>query len=195
MEREKIIQKVKHKLDEVSPLEEGNPVGSPIIEKFLDSSVTDLYSILPAHLIKSTDISEQTISGNTDGSGTIEMPDGFIKLVNLKLTDWNRPVSKTITEEDPKYKLQFNAYTRGGKSKPVVVQRYDEANSKFILEYFTSATHEIDRGSCLVDTKAESVQDNLVEALTWMIAANVLQSKEKIKESEEARKRILDFYK
>lgn len=64
MTRDEIKQKVKVRLDEVSPLENKNPVNDILTDEFLDSAVTDLYMILPTWMINSTVIpNPRTLTG------------------------------------------------------------------------------------------------------------------------------------
>lgn len=64
MKREEIIQKVRIKCDEISPFENKNPLNNILTDEFLDSSVTDLYMLLPTYMINATTIpSPKTLTG------------------------------------------------------------------------------------------------------------------------------------
>lgn len=58
---------------------------------------------------------------NENGSGYVELPEDFMRLVIFHLETWNRPVVEPISDTDPKYFLQKSRFLgiRGGTDKPV----------------------------------------------------------------------------
>lgn len=58
---------------------------------------------------------------NEDGSGHIELPSDFMRLVIFLLGTWKRPVITPISDTDPKYFMQKSRFLgiRGGTDKPV----------------------------------------------------------------------------
>lgn len=70
-----------------------------------------------------------------DGGGLLTIPDDFLRLVNLKMTGWNRSVSMVAGEGSDIDLMQRNKYTRGTAIKPVCVFSHD-ANGNRVIEYF-----------------------------------------------------------
>lgn len=56
------------------------------------------------------------------GSGHIQLPDDFLRLVCFQMSDWSRPVNEVITDESPEYAMQSSRYAgiRGNPQRPVV---------------------------------------------------------------------------
>lgn len=71
-----------------------------------------------------------------DGSGYVELPDDFMRLVIFRLDGWKRPVTRPIEDTSPEYALQKNKYVRGNSDKPVCVLSTDGSGNK-ILEYYS----------------------------------------------------------
>ena len=44
------------------------------------------------------------------GSGHIQLPDDFLRLVCFQMSDWSRPVNEVITDESPEYAMQSSRY-------------------------------------------------------------------------------------
>lgn len=56
-----------------------------------------------------------------DGSGYIDLPSDFMRLIIFELNTWRRPVTSPISDTDPKYYMQKSRFLgiRGGPEKPV----------------------------------------------------------------------------
>lgn len=57
------------------------------------------------------------------GSGYIELPTDFLRLLSFQMSDWSRAVFEAITPDSPQYALQSSRFPglRGNPQKPVVV--------------------------------------------------------------------------
>lgn len=71
-------------------------------------------------------------------SGSIELPDDYMRLRTFKMSDWSRTVTTAILETDPLYALQRSKISgvRGNTERPVVALAMG-ANG-LTLEYYTS---------------------------------------------------------
>jgi hypothetical protein len=131
-------------------------------------------------------VAQTSLSGGVNGSGEtgyIELPDNFLRLITLKMTDWKREVTQAITTSDKRYWVQKNKYIRGGTAKPVAVFATNQIGGFSIrtIEYYSVSTnHTIEKLLIIQETKAEDVQSNLVDALTWVAAGMVLQITERV---------------
>lgn len=76
------------------------------------------------------------VHANEDGSGMLELPDDFIKLIALQMQGWKRIVSMTYPLGGETHKQQCNMATRAGRSKPVAILSVD-SQGKRVIEYYS----------------------------------------------------------
>lgn len=187
-----LIGMVKVKINEVIPEGEGiqfavqdlantSDVIDIYINALLDDSANTLLQTAPLFKIIGKSHSG-TATANPDGSGYIPLPTDFIRLQALKLNGWQRELTHNdlITPEKPKYRLQGNTNTRGGKAKPVGVLTTINTSDTItrVLEYYSLKKEEtpiITKFIYVPVTVAENIQTNLQDALTWICAAKLLQ--------------------
>lgn len=76
------------------------------------------------------------------GSGSILLPDDFLRLVSFQMSDWSYPVLNAITEDNPIYALQHSRYggVRGNPQKPIVALSQQPIG--LVLEFFSCAAGE-----------------------------------------------------
>lgn len=72
-----------------------------------------------------------------EGPGYIELPEDFLRLVSFQMSDWSKPVTSPITEDDPRYALQSSRYggLRGNPQKPVVAIVHEPVG--LVLEFYS----------------------------------------------------------
>lgn len=186
-----IINYVKAKLDELVPEGEGvlynletepnisNPYDL-LINAHLDEAAKNVLMTAPLHCL--TPKKDTTSSGTADSGGAktgyIALPADFLRLYSLKMTEWERPVTEAISITDPLYKLQKNAYVRGGVSKPVaaLAARIISTTPTNVIEYYSvSSAHTIEWFLYIGEVDAEYVQENLHDALAWICAGKIRQ--------------------
>lgn len=184
-----LINYTKAKLDEIIPEGEGtqyaldanNNITDPytlFVNAMLDEAAKRVLQTAPLHIIDPVKSTEVAVPVQNDTIGYIPLPLNFVRLVSLKMTDWEREVTEAITTQDKRYRLQRNKYTRGGCAKPVAVFSFRtiEGAQRRVLEYYSISTnHTIDWLYYIQETEAENIQDNLIDALSWMCAGIVLQ--------------------
>jgi len=189
-----IINRVKAKLDELTPFNEGLVVtGSSFtdltykyINEVLDESLYDLTmgaSILALPLFDLT-LSEGMT--NSDNVLIVKLPLDCIRVASVKLPTWKRDVTKFITPESNNYALQFNRWTRGNSDKPVVALT-GSAPDKYIECYTTdmlTATSNTKIGKYIKKLTSATLTDLLFDPLTWLMTSKVLLIFEKEKLSE-----------
>lgn len=49
----------------------------------------------------------------------VVLPEDFLRLITLQMSDWSRPIQTLINEDSAEYRKQDNAYLRGTNTKPV----------------------------------------------------------------------------
>ncbi len=146
MVRATIIDKIKARMDELSPFSSTELNTSiSLIDEMLDDSATAFILAIPVYLITPTSFLVDAQASNTvyqNGEGRIELPDDFLRLHTFKMDEWDREVNSVVRIGDPRYNLQFNTVTRGGHSKPVVIIKGDPTPGGIrYLHYFLKRFH------------------------------------------------------
>ena len=82
-----------------------------------------------------------TVWAETNGAyvGTVYLPSDMIRLLDVKVSDWNRS-AEIITEEDDAYKIQCSRFgVRGNPERPIAALIHNSGNR--YLELFTSKSN------------------------------------------------------
>lgn len=214
MEREEIITKVKLRCDELGPFETGQVIDPGEIDHLLNDAVKRLLLVIPPYVPTPEsflpDSGEVPIpdpeTGGSSGivygqgvpydehTGYIPLPSDFLRLVSLKMTCWERAATRTITEMDHLYTRQSNPYIRGSHTKPVVVLRYEPGIGK-VLEYYsvTNNDHRISKGLYIPLVLPEELEDELIDPLSWLVAAILLDTKAEYDAAKAANQRLVEW--
>ena len=189
-----LINYTKAKLDELIPegegiqfsMEDDINISDPLnllVNAVIDEAAKRILLTAPLHVLDPVKSEAVAVAdADDDKTGYIPLADNFLRLVSLKMKDWQREVTEVITPQDKRYKLQTNKFTRGGLAKPVIVfsRRTIDGEAQRVLEYFSvDSAHDIDWFYYIQDTYAENLQSNLMDSLTWMCASIVLQITER----------------
>lgn len=183
MERSALINKAKTRIDEVSAsgdviievgVENTKPYDS-IIDELLDESALEILLKAPFYRLKITSASLMGTADSGDGkTGSITLPDDFIRLVSLKMSDWHRPVSVFALPGDEIDKMQSNKHIRGGVAKPVAVLHKGTTGYK-AKYYSVNSSHEVEEFLYIKRDTAENIADSqLVDAMCWICAGKTL---------------------
>lgn len=194
MNRTALINQVKSKIDELSPStamivdvgqEDSKPIDT-IIGELLDESAKEVLLKAPIHRLPATSSANVAVASVSDpATGTIDVPVDFLRLVELKLTEWKRPVTELQQQGSKMAERQYNKYLRGGVVKPVAVLSHRA--TKLVIEYFSvESAHTIDRFLYIKKDVAENIPEILQDALCWICASRVLSIFGKVAESQKA---------
>lgn len=194
MNRTALINQVKSKIDELSPStamivdvgqEDSKPIDT-IIGDLLDESAKEVLLKAPIHRLPATSSANVATADAGDSTiGTIDVPTDFLRLVELKMTQWKRPVTELQQQGSKIAERQYNKYLRGGTVKPVAVLSHRAA--KLIIEYFSVETvHTVERFLYIKKDVAENIPEILQDALCWICASRVLSVFGKVAESQKA---------
>lgn len=196
MTRNELINRVKSNLDEISPsgslivdvgVEDNNPLDE-IINNLLDESAKEVLIKAPVIRLNATKATETATQDPRDSKiGTIDIPEDFLRIVELKMADWYRSVTEIHAQGTPIANMQYNKYTRAGVVKPIAVLSHRE--NKTVIEYYSvNTSHAIDRFMYIKKESAENIPEILQDALCWICASRVLfatgSSVEKVKLAE-----------
>jgi len=108
-----------------------------ISSKLLDA-VRSVEENCPVWMLEGETMST-TLSSNADGSGTLSLPDDFLRLVALQLTEWDAPVFAVEPMGTQKALMQENKWTRGNPKRPVLVFGKSNMGTR-ILKYYSVKT-------------------------------------------------------
>lgn len=99
-----------------------------IIESKIEQAVREVLMTSAHHLLgegspifADGDIQISWDSQEGYGSGSIILPDDFLRLVVFRMTDWSMPVFNAITIDNPLYSVQKSRFSgvRGNPQKPI----------------------------------------------------------------------------
>ena len=199
-----LINMVKIKLDELIPegegviydLETSPNISNPYdlyINGLLDEAALNVLQIAPKEILKPKNAAIATGTQYDANTGYVVVPADYVRLHSFKMSNWAREVEEPITKADPLYKLQGNAFVRGGTKKPILVLNYKVISSVVtkILEYYSVVdSHNIDKFLYIAETAAENMDDSLYPVLTWMCAGIILQNLKEFDLSTKAMERV-----
>lgn len=187
MTRQEYIEKVKVKLDEVSPFDEpltfiaANGDSSydkvkPItkyIDEELDNATDYCLRMLPLKVL-ADDISKTNETMTiTNGVGSIPFV-STKRLCRVKVADWERDVTHFFTTEDAEYLLQQNKHTRSGIAKPSVFFNAENKSLELFSLPVSSQTKNADIWSIDLTKKAENVLSGISDFIAIKCAQLVL---------------------
>lgn len=138
------------------------------VDEQLPIAANEVLLSVPIHKLFPTTLTSVTPTSNQDGTGVIELPDDYLRLALLQMTEWSVPVHIAISADHPLYKQQFNKYTRGHKNKPVVV--YSNNGSKQYLEYYSVASNHTVKTLSYI--KKFEIADEYHDTVAELIALN-----------------------
>lgn len=110
-----------------------------IIRVKLIDAARSIIETAPVDMLEASElpVGTEAIHTNEDGSGYVELPDDFLRLVRFKLKSWKRAVVYAEEEGSEGDRMQRNGFTRGTYIKPACVFSHDSGGNR-IMEYFTA---------------------------------------------------------
>lgn len=181
MTRQELINMVKTKIDELTPLDALPASGIGFSDKpvdtfsdhLLDESAKEVLMQAPVSRLRVEACRTQAVASD-DGSGYVAVPDDFLRLVEFKMTEWKRPVNVAYNEGSTVALRQYNCFIRGGCCKPVCV--FAHRNGTLILEYYSvRMEHKLEHFLYVPVVAAEDLPVDLQDVTTWWCASRILQ--------------------
>lgn len=145
------------------------------VEAFLDEAAVWVLRAVPTRLLGAgKELPVDELYASEDGSGSIPLPEDFLRLLRFRMEGWRRPVLATIADTDPRYVQQFNPTLRGGEAKPIVAICEDTRR----LEYFSSSrgvrAQVAEARYFGFDKVDDHFPEKLIELTSWKLAEIVL---------------------
>ena len=137
-----------------------------IIRSKIEEASRRVLLVSPAELIDTAKPIESGVSWRGEpgyGMGLLLLPDNFLRLISVQLSDWKRP-AQIITESDPLYKWQSSpcAGVRGNPDRPVAaVVRYPEGMAVELYSSHGGAGVTLTR--CLYVAEPKIDYDNMID--------------------------------
>lgn len=202
--RAEIIDKVKERLDEISPFADDEVDAVSLIDRILDESANTVRLAAPVHVLSNVGIDVTAHISNANGSGYVPLDTNFLRLHTFKMALWNIPVSVAISMDNPKYKLQHHTVTRGGTIKPVVVIRANllpvvspKLSGGMLLEYYSVPNdpnpHIIEYARYVRNVPAQEAEAILIDTIAWQCAGDVYVVQEMPEQAQVAYAKVKEF--
>lgn len=198
MNKATFIQRVKTKMDELTPFNEGlvvfdgantNPVYDTI-DALLPECIDEVLYLTPSHHLPwKNAVSQSNQVTLSNGVGYISLPSDFIKIARVIFQEWERPVTKAILENDSKYLEQKNKYTRAGISKPVIA--LVQSDSKKTLECYTITKTDGAAVNYVYRLTIDQIPDIVLPSLEYYTASKAFSAIGNAKAAEEMNKQFL----
>lgn len=189
MNRTEIINKVLGVIDELGGCNGVNVANNFPVTTTLDQAGRELLLVAPVGVINRVRSFKSAVHvAKADGTGEVELPSDFVRMVSFRMNGWHKAVYETIATTSKKYARQFHRTTRGGVAQPVV------ALCGVKLQYFSvllDSPHIIDEANYVDFIEVdETYPSKLTDPLIWLTAAKSL----KIMSEYEASKMAMEEY-
>lgn len=199
MTRDLIIQAVKSKMADISPIEQTQVTTDQYIDVLLDDCEYSFYKLLPIHLLPETSfLNSNGISVENYGDGVVVfrqfVPEKFVRLIKFKCKGWIRAVYTTLKEGSWEHKKQLHRHTCGGLTRPYVTL-VDIGGTQAIEFYSIAGSPEgsdtVTEALCCITKGVETIPKYLLDAFEWYVVSVVYQSMEEYVSSENAFKKAI----
>lgn len=179
MDREVLIQDVRHILDEQElqgnddiSIEDNLPIDDRIISLY-GSVFNEVQRISPQSQLKLYPLTGEHTPDIDYGTGEISLPCDYLRLGRLRMKGWRRTVTRVVSEDTPEALYQLNKETRGGCVDPVVVESCDKSRLWYYSLPCWYESHDIEEASYVRKSKGPE-EDYLgaesYDLLRWMLA-------------------------
>ena len=162
--KSEIYEKVRAFLDELGDNDAGFMLSdkdsselNTIIDKVTPLSVRNIHISAPYRMLDGETYTPNDFSVENK-KATMTLPEGFLRLVQVKLSSWSAPVVNVVTEDMPEYRMQANEYMRGTHYKPVCAFVL-LANGLQGLELFSAKDDEDTLSSLIILKEPEWVEE------------------------------------
>ena len=185
--RTQIVKKAYKCLDEVYP---DTPLSSDIEEfrvaDFVDDAIRFIGRVAPVRALGEG--AQLTLSKTNDYTYSINVLGGsFVRLISIKMSDWDLPITDTFYTDHPRYKQQADPILKGSIKRPIVFV----SNSNTLEIYSSGGSVDeargfiVDKGSNVIigpngsvvsGTYTHNYPDQLSEAIAWKTVELVLSA-------------------
>lgn len=152
MTEQEIISKVKAILNEIGEEETLSLLSEDTvkIEEYIKVVIPDAVSLVqmnsPVRCVnkKNGVSSDATVISDSEGKCLIPVPDDFVSLIAIKLSNWKRTCIVAFDLNSEEYKQQCNSYTRVGSYKPVCIMGYNNSGNRVLMLYSAKSDSKLE---------------------------------------------------
>lgn len=152
MTEQEIISKTKAILNEIGEEENFSLLSEDTvkIEEYIKSVIPDAVGIIqmnsPARCInkKHADSVNNAISPDLEGKCVVVVPNDFVSLIAIKLSNWKRACIVSYGMDSEEYKRQCNPVTMAGAYKPICINGYDNEGKRVLILYSTKVATKLE---------------------------------------------------
>lgn len=109
---------------------------------------------------------------NADGSGSLVVPDNFIRLVELRLASWGRSVFTLMEPGSNEANMQASRWSRGNALKPKAMLGVNSSGQR-VIDYWSAGRYTTKQA----DGTAKSVYNHQVERFAYVSRPTISESK------------------
>lgn len=167
--RTNIVLKAYKCLDETYPdAQLPNEIEEFRVEDFVDEAIRYIGRVAPVRALgEGKDFKDGTIETNS-----IQLPNGFVRLIAFQMADWDLPIVDALPSEHPRYRQQANEVLKGTPKRPIVF--ICDGGTK--LEYYTSKSADIKKAYAFVVDTTTDYPEQLSDAIAWKTAELVFSA-------------------
>lgn len=137
------------------------------IAKFLDDAIRYVGRVAPVRALgQGVDFSQNPIENSS-----VELPDGFVRLISFQMSDWDLPVVEALYSDNPRYLQQADPVLKGSTKRPVVFI----CDGDTTLEWYSSSS-TIQKAKAFVVSDDINYPEKISEVIAWKTAELVLSA-------------------
>jgi hypothetical protein len=171
MTRNQLIEKVLARMDEMNTMSEGATIVDYQVEAELDNSAVELMTILPPYLCAPSTATPAVTAGE------IACPTDFLRIAELKMSGWDRPVSSLIPINHQRVTYSLYDYYKPSAKYPSGVLKNTGSSSGAMFKIKVEPWKTGDTVATFIYVKrpanAEAIPDELADIFAWLCASRV----------------------
>jgi hypothetical protein len=204
MTEDEIKNRVKVKLDELTP--DGETLAHPVdnyIDALLDESYNQLLLEVPAYLLPMSSIDENLVEYGVDfetseNNAYVPRPDDFIRVGRFKFSDWENEATRSITPDNPEYKVHQNTFLQGRSYRPIIIEIHayldtDTELKRYLKCLNIAGNDNVEYLYYIANDDITKLTDDLIDPLTWLNASKVFQAFEMFDQAKFSEQRYREF--
>lgn len=200
MTEQEIIEKVKAILNEIGEEETLSLLSEDTVKigEYIKAVIPDAVSLVqmnsPVRCVnkKSGASSASSIAPDDEGKCILPVPDDFVSLIAIKLSNWKRTCITAFDMNSEEYKCQSNPYTKAGCYKPVCIMGYDNSGNRVLMLYSAASKSDVKLDMFVYEAKYVSgtdldlsINEPISQSICYMIASLVYSIFENKETSQE----------
>lgn len=120
-----------------------------------------------------------TVSVSADGIVSLPLPGDFLRLVSVKMSDWQRDVTVVTGENDPALAMQWCRWRgiRGQPERPVVIIGRNESGERCLLMFSSSQDARLEYGRYMPYPRFDTTDSLDIPDRLYPLLLNVIRDR------------------